>query len=213
MVVSGYTLMYEGSVDCVRAMGRLRRAGSHYCTVAINCMIPDKQQEIIAAASRQNAKVIYTSCDGGKLQRCIAARDACVQDFLGTDKDVLFWLDDDVIPPSGYDMVERLKKAMNDNECLMAAGFYQMMPGVGSLLAKEGRGYRPLRPELLHGKDVLVNATGFGCVAIKRQLLEQVPYRGAEYKTDDVDYCKDVIRSGHSIVGVTDVLCKHKRRT
>jgi hypothetical protein len=179
-------------------------------TIALNSTDPDKTEEVLSAAEEFGANVIPTPAEGDKLERCLAARAACVHDFMLTSGTELFWLDDDVVPPPGVDMAGRLVYMMDATGLPMAAGLYQISQGTVSLYTHNGRRWASLNLPLHAGEALVgVQGAGFGCVVIRRSLLEEVPYQASEYTTDDLDYCIDVVNAGYTIAGVIDVLCGH----
>lgn len=208
--VSGYVLMYEGTEDPNAALLRMASSSVDSMTVALNSTNPDKTHEVLGAAKRVGANVIVTPTEGDKLDRCKAARAACVHDFMASAGTELFWLDDDVVPPAGVNMASRLVYAIDATDASMAAGLYRIAQGTVSLFTHNGRRWASLNLPLYTGEAIVsVQGAGFGCVVIPRALLQEVPYNHDQYGNDDLDYCMDVVSGGHRIAGIIDVLCGH----
>ena len=137
-----------------------------------------------------------------------------VADFLGTEADILVLIEDDMVVPQ--DAVLRLTKALGHAD--VAYGLYAFRhnlpdPDWNAHLEIDRPGYSLRRfPEAARaswGKVIPVKGIGFGCTAIKREVLERVKIerRGAE--GCDYYFALDVDGMGFKQVCDLGLICGH----
>jgi hypothetical protein len=139
--------------------------------------------------------------------------------FLRGDYDAMLVIESDIIPPA--DTLKRLAAL----DCDVAYGCYlfrnQRNPVVnvferypdknGSQARNPGESLtvRGLWPKAKQRGVVPCSGAGFGCVLIKRRVLEAVPMRLEGGGHCDTPWTNDVYRAGFSMMADTGVLCGH----
>jgi len=152
-------------------------------------------------------------------------RNECVERFLGTEATHLFFLDSDVIAPPGA--VERL---LSSGGAIVSGLYFQKVrPHFPEAYRRDGDVYKTigeaLRRELerlpfmagplLLGESRLmkVDATGAGCLLIRRDVLEALspkPFGPSETTLgEDIWFCKQAQGAGFDITLDGSVLCSH----
>lgn len=146
-----------------------------------------------------------------------AARNKCVKEFLETDYEYLWWIDDDIVPP--VNALDRLIKANKD-----------IIGAVCFSVKYENGGAFPYPVTLRYNEDMKyivyygrgieeVDSTGGACVMVKRKIYETLerPYEFQYHKdgtlslTCDFDIWQKAQRAGFKIYIDFDLLCSHIR--
>lgn len=145
------------------------------------------------------------------------ARNNIVKDFLKSDCEYLWWIDDDIVPP--IDVLDRLVSA--DKDVISAVCFSmrqhndEYFPYPVTLRLNDNKGY-----EIYYGSGVEeVDAVGGACVLVKRNVYESItrPYEFVYHKdgtlalTCDFRIWQKVKEKGFRIFVDFDVLCDHKK--
>lgn len=155
-------------------------------------------------------KVMFT-CRGLPIH---VARNMLAQTALNDQKVThLFWIDSDVVPE------------MNPNEAILrllmcdaniSSGIYRARQKAGFNWAMwmknpNGDGFLPIAD--WRGNWLAVDAIGFGCVLIKREVFERLPKPWFvwpnESPSEDFLFCELAKKHGFSINVFTDVRCSH----
>lgn len=145
------------------------------------------------------------------------ARNKCVKEFLETDFDYLWWIDDDIIPP--IDVMHRL--IQDDKDAIGAVAFS---------MKDEKEGYFPYPVTLRYNEDKQyivyygngveeVDATGGACVMVKRKVYEAIerPYEFTYYPdgtlnlTCDFRIWQKAQEAGFKLYIDFDLSCDHIR--
>lgn len=144
------------------------------------------------------------------------ARNKCVKEFLESDCDYLWWIDDDILPP--IDAMHRLVQA--DKDAIGAAAFSmkdeeQYFPYPVTLRYNEDKKYI-----VYYGKGIEeVDATGGACVMVKRKVYEAIerPYEFTYYPdgtlnlTCDFRIWQKAQEKGFKLFIDFDLICDHIR--
>lgn len=144
-------------------------------------------------------------------------RNDIVRFFLNTDCDYLFSVDSDIVMPK-----DTLNKMLHADKDMVTGVYIQRIPGTHTVEvygATRGGGRTNIPWDMLKGKGVVeVAGCGFGCVLIKRRVLEGLsdPYfvyhnalTAQETVSEDVDFCMKATDSGFTIWCDTTILCEH----
>jgi hypothetical protein len=138
--------------------------------------------------------------------------------FLSGSYDAMLVIESDIIPPP--DALEKLAQMDVD----VAYGVYrfrlsnvinifEMYPGKPRNVG-ESISIRPGRLEAaIKERFFECTGAGFGCVLIKRQVLEQIPFRIEWPKNGgccDTPFIKDVFKMGFKQVADMSIICGHK---
>ena len=156
----------------------------------------------------------------GARERITQSRNIIREEVLKGDYDYFFSLEQDVIPPK--DVIERLLKHEKDVIGGVYFKDYLIKNKAGEVIKKQ---IMPLAYKLIGdnmakqftfrdvaGEGLLkVDATGLGCILIKRNVLEKIKFRYVKEKEpfDDLWFCKDVKESGRKLFLDKSVKCKH----
>lgn len=140
--------------------------------------------------------------------------------FLAGSYDALLVIESDIAPPP--DTLKRLAALDAD----LAYGIYQLRGPLGVINAFErypGSARNPgeslsLRPERLaeavKARKARITGGGFGCVLMKRRVLERIPFRadpGGGWC--DTAFFRDALEAGFEQIADFDVRCGHINRT
>ena len=144
-----------------------------------NGIVPQLVMNLIAWTHDDRYEIKINVPEG--LQPADNARNTIVQDFLKTDCDYLWWIDDDIIPPPNTlcELVNTLL-LRDDIDALSAVGFcmradngnYFPYPVTLKLDDKD-------KYTVYYGNDIEeVDAVGSGCVMVRRKVYKDVkrPY-------------------------------------
>jgi hypothetical protein len=145
------------------------------------------------------------------------ARNTIVKDFLETDYDYIWWIDDDIVPP--FETLDRLIQA--DKDVIGAVCF--------SMKAENGE-YFPYpvtlryndekRYQVYYGSGIEeVDAIGGACVLVKRRVYESIerPYEFVYHRdgtlalTCDFRVWQKLQELGFKVFVDFDILCDHKK--
>ena len=144
------------------------------------------------------------------------ARNKCVKEFLETDCDYLWWIDDDIIPP--IDAIHRLVQANKDAIGAVAFSMKdeeQYFPYPVTLRYNEDKKYI-----VYYGQGIEeVDATGGACVMVKRKVYETIerPYEFTYYPdgtlnlTCDFRIWQKAQEKGFKLFIDFDLVCDHIR--
>lgn len=151
-----------------------------------------------------------------------SARNYCVEQFLQTDDTHLFFLDDDVVPPT--DALQLLLDAnkpaisglypsewfdSSDGKIKTRQNAFCDIRDDGELVEAKGRGVQPIR------------SCGGGCLLIRRDAIEQLkaPWFKFHYNDnglmnlgEDVDFCKKLKEADIPLFVHFDVQCNHVKQ-
>lgn len=145
------------------------------------------------------------------------ARNTVVKNFLKTDCDYLWWIDDDIVPP--FNALDRLIQA--DKDVISAVCFSmrqhnnEYFPYPVTLRLNENEEY-----EIYYGDGIEeVDAVGGACVLVKRKVYEAIerPYEfrynndGTLALTCDFYIWQKVKDIGFKLYVDFNVLCDHKK--
>jgi len=133
------------------------------------------------------------------------------------DYDYLFAVDSDIAFAP-----DTLKKLLSHNKDMVTGLYIQRIPGkhcIEVMRRNEHGGVTHVPWEQLKGQGLApVDSCGFGCVLIKRQVFEAIPYPQFVYKSsldhlstisEDVYFCLQAKEKGFEIFADTTVLCNH----
>jgi GT2 family glycosyltransferase len=145
-------------------------------------------------------------------------RNMIVQQFLKTDADCLIMVDDDVVPP---DTARTLPSRLEEYDIVGAAcpifrpGQFPIPIWNAFKESPDNDGWRLVRPP---DTDIAVevDAVGAGCIAIRRHVLETLPFPTFRdvAQTDgaygeDFLFCADAKKHGYRIACDYNVRCDH----
>ncbi len=140
-------------------------------------------------------------------------RNKIVQDFLTTECDFLMMVDSDIIPPSN------ILNLADFNEDIVAPLMfaYQEKTVIPLILKQETDGLWGVQNFKGNEGLIEVDATGTGCIIIKREVLEKIkwPFRN-EYDADgikkyglDLMFCQRAKKEGFKVYCHLDYPCSH----
>lgn len=201
-----HLLFFDNSVD--QEFGDLLKTWLSQCDYGSYTYFPYR---VRATATQSN----HATADGDRRVNADEVNDRCagnwgrIAQLVHTD---LVWcLEDDVIPPPNC--LDRLTRA-----------FRPEVDAVSALYAGRNsrwvvRDFSSLSPLLVHEKHIaggieIADAVGFGCVLMRRQLLQSIPMRSAGDGGDgstwyDVNFWADAARQGAIVKVDGDVVCEH----
>ena len=145
------------------------------------------------------------------------ARNTIVKDFLETDYDYIWWIDDDIVPP--FETLDRLIQA--DKDVIGAVCFSmksengEYFPYPVTLRYNDERRY-----QVYYGSGIEeVDAIGGACVLVKRRVYESIerPYEFVYHKdgtlalTCDFRVWQKFQELGFKVFVDFDILCDHKK--
>lgn len=145
------------------------------------------------------------------------ARNFGVKEFLQTDCDYLWWIDNDIVPPK--ETLHRLVQA--DKDVIGAVGFSTKYDEVGQWFVYPVtlRYNKDMRYVVFYDGNGIteVDAIGGACVIVKRKVYEMIerPYQfhyhrdGTMSLTADFDFCQKVQKAGFKIYVDFGLQCSH----
>jgi GT2 family glycosyltransferase len=163
----------------------------------------------------------------GKFVLIARAREELRQQFLASDAECCFFLDDDVLLPAKA--LSQLLQTMIAHNAQLVSGVYLNMlrhktAGAGKMklgpLAwikdRDAPDYltRPLLIiDILPSRIIPIVYAGFGCLLLRRSCLEQVSIQMAPevQGTEDIPFFREVDRLGIQLLLDTRVKCAHRR--
>jgi len=136
---------------------------------------------------------------------------------LDNGYDYLFSVDSDIVLPE-----DALIKMLNYDKDMVSGVYIQRIPGTHTIelyRARDSVSREHIPYEDIRGKGLIeVDGCGFGCLLIKRKVLETVPMPHFVYKealdhrftySEDVYFCVQAANCGFSIWADTDIQCDH----
>ncbi len=146
-----------------------------------------------------------------------AARNFCVREFLKSDFDYLWWIDDDIIPPP-----ETMDKLITADKDAIGAVCFSMKNDNGRYFPYPVtlRWNNEKKYQVYYGKGIeKVDATGGACVMVKREVYEDIerPYEDEFYRdgtlalTGDFKVWQKAKAKGFQLWVDFDILCSHHR--
>jgi len=144
-------------------------------------------------------------------------RNLIVHYTIRNDYDYLFSVDSDIILPK-----DSLKKMIEHDKDMVTGIYIQRIPGTHTIevygVPEEG-GMTHIPYDMIKGQGLVeVAGCGFGCVLIKRQVLDGVEYPYFVYQSaldhsdtvsEDVYFCMRVRDKGFKVWVDTSILCDH----
>lgn len=132
-----------------------------------------------------------------------------------SDADWLLWFDDDVAPP--FDVMERLWAGTPMGD--IVTGFYwRKGTPYESIVARYSNDGQVswIDPHQMQMPYEEVHGCGFGCVLVKRKVLDHVslefnelPFLTKPGCTEDIYFCNAARRLGYKVIAARDVHCQH----
>lgn len=148
-------------------------------------------------------------------------RNDIAQYALDNGYDYLFSVDSDIVLPT-----DSLKTLLDVDKDMVSGLYIQRIPNTHTVEiygVTHGGGRSNIPYDLLKGLGVVeVAGCGFGCVLIKRRVLEGIPHPRFVYHnalthnntvSEDVDFCVKATNSGFTIWAVTNLHCDHVGET
>jgi len=127
--------------------------------------------------------------------------------------DYLFSVDSDIIFPK-----DTLCKLLMHDKDVVTGIYRQRLPE--QIVELYDKNYANLPYQEVEGKDLVeIGGCGFGCVLIKKQVMQKIGYPQFEYHSaishndtisEDVDFCRKARQNGFSIWCDATILCGHK---
>lgn len=137
--------------------------------------------------------------------------------IVNHDYDYLFAVDSDIAFSK-----DTLKKLLSHDVDMVSGIYIQRIPGkhtIEIMRANEHGGVSHVPYEQIKGQGLVeIDGCGFGCVLIKKQVFQSIPYPQFVYKSaidhahtisEDVYFCKQVRNMGIQIYADTSILCEH----
>lgn len=155
------------------------------------------------------------SHEGTRIDRIIRGRNMIRQAFLERGYAHLFFLDSDTIAPSNV-----LSKLLSHDKNIVSGAYLGLREHMGRtvpfpvlVVPKDDGKLRNLTPMDVSGDDLIeVAIAGFGCMLIKRGVLENIRirnYGSGEGGGEDVAFCMDAKKNGYIVYADTGVKCFH----
>ena len=175
-----------------------------------------KDDEYFDELKKAGFNVVKGPWHDGVIPRITASRNLLRDYMLKNNYDYYFSMDQDTIPPGN--VIERLMKHDKDIVSGVYFNFHMVngkpieMPMVfvdyddETEMMKYVEMRQLAKPQLMN-----VSAFGMGCVLIKRQVMEKIPFRYDEKKGgfEDVFFCYDARKLGFGLYVDTNVRCDH----
>ena len=153
----------------------------------------------------------------------LEARNEIVRAFLETPHDSLVMIDDDVVPPQDVlDLVAALQgdpgAGIVGAPCPLLRPGLPVLPNIFRLRPEEEYAAIDMTMTLSEERSnyLAVDAIGFGCVALRRELVEQqqtfhtrVNSEGELWMSEDLDYCLRASELGYKTMVQLDLMCEH----
>lgn len=148
------------------------------------------------------------------------ARNTIVNRFLSTDCTHLLMIDDDIVPP-----VDTLERLLFHNKDIVSAVCPLIGPDKDNKLVQSWNAYTIDANGALKNTDSTglcsVDATGTGCIMIKREVLEltkliapfltQYDTKGIKYMGEDIYFCQLAHKLNIDIYADFKLKCKHMK--
>lgn len=144
-------------------------------------------------------------------------RNLIVDYTLRNGYDYLFSVDSDIVMPN-----DTLEKMVAHDKDMVTGLYIQRIPNTHTVevyCVTEGSGRTHIPYEMLKGRGLVeVAGCGFGCVLVKRRVLERLKYPHFVYRSaldhrqtysEDVYFCKQATDAGFTIWADTSILCDH----
>jgi cellulose synthase/poly-beta-1,6-N-acetylglucosamine synthase-like glycosyltransferase len=136
-----------------------------------------------------------------------AARNLVVES-MPREADYLFFLDSDTIPPANA-----LTRLLSHNLPIVGGLYFRKTPPFDPLLLRHAGGimYEPIYDFPANGL-VEVDATGLGCMLVKREVLDSLGKPWFKFDGDlseDYYFCRKAKEAGYKIMVDTGVQCDH----
>ena len=148
-------------------------------------------------------------------------RNRIALDTLAGDYDYLLSVDSDIVLPR-----DSLRKMIQADKDMVSGLYIQRIPNTHTVElygVTPGGGRANIPYHLLRDRGLVeVAGCGFGCVLIKRRVLEGVPHPQFVYHqalthrdtvSEDVDFCVKATNNGFTIWADTSILCDHLGNT
>jgi len=145
-------------------------------------------------------------------------RNLLVEEALKEPKTThLFWVDTDTIFESPEDPNQALRMLLAC-DAPIASGLYRARQRIGfyyaawKKLATPGE-YTPVQGWTQGSNWIKVDAIGFGCVLVKREVFEKIPAPWFVWNqaspSEDFFFCEKAAKHGYEVRVLTDVKCSH----
>lgn len=156
-------------------------------------------------------------------------RNEIIEEFLKRDADILWMIDDDIIPPrKAWMMAEKMRGGVK--VCGAVCWIWMGHSVMSTVLSRVGYDaeygvphYAPvakkiLKPAADKKEMVQVDATGCGCIMIHREVLEKVgpnPFtiihkeNGGWVTGEDIRFCEKAKDAGYDLWVDTTYICDH----
>ena len=157
------------------------------------------------------------------LKRTTVAHDACREYALKNGYDFMLHLETDVIPP--FDVIEKLlthkKKVVSGVYDIFHGKSRKAMVQMNEPLDRTVRAYRTVHfveheePLFFDGTVKQVYHAGIGCILIRKDVLEQIPFRFERKDIFHADtwFANDCFQRDIPIFADTSLMCKHLNST
>ncbi len=142
------------------------------------------------------------------------ARNACVKEFLKSERDFLWFIDADTVPPANALSLLLRRPVEAITGVVKTVKFENGSPkSVGMVLRRNGQGYKAA-----YGKGVeKIDAAGFGCMFIHRKVFDMIPFPWFEERPwgdvrgSDFLFCEKLGEKNIPLYAHFDVRCKHRK--
>lgn len=148
------------------------------------------------------------------------ARNQIIAQFLAGDDDVLWFLDDDVVPPRHWNYVGQhgfLGVSVESHQPVMAGWYHQFDPVIGLIPCVYDRlnGHHIPKSltelETCRNPSLVVDAVGAGCMLMPRYFLEQGrAFRFGNGYSEDLNFCFENLPDG--VLLLPKLRCSHMKR-
>ncbi|MBN1792792.1 hypothetical protein JW826_03865 [Candidatus Woesearchaeota archaeon] len=207
-------------LDCAK---KLERPGFEIDVVLVDNSEDDEYLETIKASGITALKGPWSE---SAKERIVLSREMLRQRCLDAGYDYFFSLEQDVmVKPDtlkrllGHDM-PIVSAYYGDNTPLVVKDSQtgktrQVILNIPLIYLQTRPGYikRANAHEVLHKGLIEIGAAGIGCMLIRRDVLEKVPFRLNPGKGfDDVLFCKEAKAAGYKICVDSDVILEHRHR-
>jgi len=144
------------------------------------------------------------------------ARNYLVQKMLDLKFDTLFFLDDDVLPPS-----DAAEKLFSHNQPVVSGLYYRRAEPFNPVALYDTKPYPSPLGNYEPGALIEIDLVGAGCLLIQRKIFEFVPKPWFEWRRDredlpenervseDFAFCRKLRTSGIKTILDTSVQCAH----
>lgn len=125
----------------------------------------------------------------------------------------LMWIDTDIVFEQPPDPNEAIHRLIQCNEPIVS-GIYRARQKSGfnyAMCFKHPQGFVPIKEWT--GNWLKVDVVGFGCVLVRREVFERIPYPWFlwidEHPSEDFNFCLKAAEHGYKVMVYTDVRCSH----